>query len=78
MLNKPSWCPHKDCICKSLRENKICGGHLPKPEPHGNDENIYRWCLKDALPNNEIFDLQINDTDIYAFKIMFDILQDKP
>lgn len=55
----------------------ICVGHLPKPEPHDGDENIHRWCLNGAADNGGVFDLQINNTDLWWFRQMFSALDGK-
>ncbi len=69
---KPNWCPHANCIVLTCFQDKMCSGKMPKPEPHDNDFNTHRLCLKDSLPNNEIFDLQVNRTDMYHFGLIFD------
>ena len=49
----------------------MCIGNLPEPVSHDRDENIYRLCLNGAAEDGGIFDLQINDTDIFWFKFLF-------
>ncbi len=73
---RPKWCPHLDCIHKILSQNKLCGGKLSKPVPHDNDFNDLRICLKGVLPNNEIFDLQVNKSDLYHFGRIFKVLKE--
>ena len=66
-MSIPEWCPHENsCIFKVLRQNKICGGHLPEPEAHDDDFNKKRLCIDTRETEHGIFDLQINHTDIYV------------
>lgn len=75
---RPNWCPHKKgCEYIMSVQAMICAGKLPEPEPHDGDFNTHRLCLKDALPNDEIFDLQINSGDIYHFRRVFDAIDPK-
>lgn len=75
---RPTWCPHQDCIFKRRVMDSICGGHLPKPEPHGADSNDKRFCLNfDDDPSTEVFDLQVNDTDLDWFRWVFDAMDGK-
>jgi hypothetical protein len=57
--------------------DSTCAGHLPRPVPHASDFNHYRLCMNGALPNGEVFDLQVNDTDLEWFRWMFDALDGK-
>lgn len=76
MVNKrPEWCPHSTCIFVVNMQDKICGGHLPEPVEHDGDYNIHRLCLEGALPNGEIFDLQIHNSDIFCFNRVFSALR---
>ena len=52
----------------------LCGGDLPKPEPHGGDFNNHRICINAGDP---VFDLQVNDTDLDWFRWIFDALDGK-
>jgi len=70
---RPDWCPHKDCVFVRRVLDSICGGKLPKPEPHNGDFNPYRICIK----TDEVFDLQVNDTDLGWFRWVFDALDGK-
>ena len=74
---RPAWCPHPDCLFVRRAMDAICVGHLPKPEPHDGDENIHRWCLNGAADNGGVFDLQINNTDLWWFRQMFSALDGK-
>lgn len=77
---RPSWCPHNSCKFKRISQDKICGGDLPEHQPHdvgGPLVNTYRFCLKNVLPNKEIFDLQVNDNDLQFFRWIFDSLDGK-
>ncbi len=59
---RPSWCPHSDCGFRMRVQDAICGGYLPKPEPHLDDFNDMRLCFNaDGGP----FDLQVNKSDLY-------------
>jgi len=50
----------------------MCVGKLPKEIPHGLDKNTHRLCFKDLLPNDEIFDVQVNKGDIYWLELLID------
>ena len=69
---KPLWCPHKFCKNILCFQNKMCIGKLYKKAKHCNDYNTHRFCLRGVLSNKEIFDLQINKTDSYYFKLLLD------
>lgn len=71
---RPDWCPCPDCIFKMNSQNLICTGKLPKPEPHGDDENTHRFCLNEREFGKGIHDLQINRTDAWMFKRHMDIV----
>jgi hypothetical protein len=73
---RPEWCPHKRCKINRTFQNKMCIGILSKPIKHGKGYNNYRLCLRGVLPANAIFDLQINDTDIWWFKLLFNSVQE--
>ena len=77
MQDKPKWCPHSRCILKRTFQDCMCIGRLPKKVKHKGDYNTHRWCLKNVLPKNEIFDLQINKTDIYWFGLLFEFIEEK-
>lgn len=71
---RPEWCPHSDCGFVRRAQDALCCGNLPKAEPHGEGFNIYRWCLNGADKGGDPFDLQINRTDIFWFRKMFNAL----
>ena len=75
---RPEWCPHKDCKFKRRAQDAMCCGHLPKPEKHGDDTNIYRLCLNGVSDDGGVFDLQINRSDIYHFRRLFAALTEAP
>jgi len=70
---RPKWCPHQDCIHQRRVMDELCGGKLPKPEPHDADFNTYRICIK----TDTVFDLQVNKTDLDWFRWVFDALDGK-
>ena len=71
---KPEWCKHKDCIFQRRVCDELCGGKLPKPEPHDGDLNYYRICVR---TDGEIFDLKVNDSDLGWLRWVFDALDGK-
>ena len=70
---RPSWCPHQDCIFLRQTQGLLCGGELPKPEPHDEGENTHRLCIKAG----EVFDLQVNKTDCDGIRFILDALDGK-
>ncbi len=70
---RPSWCPHQDCVFCRRSQDALCGGRLPKPEPHEGDENTHRLCIKAG----EVFDLQVNNTDCDGIRFILDALNGK-
>ena len=77
---RPPWCTHKDCQFLITTQGLMCGGKLPKPLPHdpgGPAVNTHRFCLYGTLPNDEIFDLCVNDGDLQGFRYIFDALDGK-
>ena len=77
---RPGFCPHQDCIFKRRVMDHMCVGDLPEPAPHDGDFNNHRLCLNGADSTGAVFDLQINDSDIWWFKFLFEALssKDKP
>jgi len=71
---RPEWCPHSDCIFILLIQDAICAGKLPAPEPHDGDLNTHRICIAGVIPGGEVFDLQVNTTDLYHFRRLFDAI----
>lgn len=74
---RPGWCPHKDCQFKRRVMDDLCGGHLPAPERHDEDFNHHRLCLNGADSNGGVFDLQVNNTDLFWLRWTFDALDGK-
>ncbi len=70
---RPTWCPHQDCIFCRRSQDALCGGRLPKPVPHDGDENTHRLCIRAG----EVFDLQVNATDLGYFRWILDALDGK-
>ena len=72
---RPSWCPHADCVFVRRVTDTMCGGQLPNPEAHDGDFNTHRFCLNGVIDDGEVFDLQINRTDagwfLWLFNAMF-------
>ena len=67
---RPAWCPHQDCVFCRRSQDALCGGRLPKPEPHDGDENTHRFCIN----ADGVFPLQVNKTDLGYFRWIFDAL----
>lgn len=74
---RPKWCPHTDCQFRIHSQDLICGGEMPEPVPHDSDENTHRFCLAGAMDDGSVFDLQVNSTDLYHFRRIFDALDGK-
>jgi hypothetical protein len=72
---RPQWCPHQDCRFQVQFQEAMCGGDLPAPSEHDGDFNHHRLCLAGAADNGGVFDLQINKTDIFHLRRIFDKLQ---
>ncbi len=72
ILDRPLWCPHEDCSNLRTLQNLMCIGRLPKPVQHDEGFNDYRMCLDGADSTGDVFDLQINSSDIYNFRLLFD------
>lgn len=72
---RPTWCPHQDCIFKRRVVDAMCAGHLPAPIEHDGGLNTYRLCLNGSADNGGVFDLQINHTDLWWFRSLFDALE---
>jgi len=65
---KPSWCQHPECIFLRQIQNLLCAGQLPKPMPHDDDFNTHRICFTEGGADDEVFDLQVNKSDLYHFR----------
>lgn len=72
---RPSWCPHTDCLFRFRVMDDMCGGRLPAPEPHDSDENTMRLCLNGADKDGGVFDLQVNRSDLWWLRKMFDEME---
>lgn len=72
---RPSWCPHPDCLFRRRAMDDICGGKLPAPEPHDGDHNTMRLCLNGADSTGAVFDLQVNDSDLHWLRWIFEGMQ---
>lgn len=75
---RPSWCPHTDCNHRRRAMDNACVGALPEPAPHDGDVNHYRLCLCGVLPDDEVFDLQVNDSDLHWLRWLFSALHEDP
>ena len=75
---RPSWCPHQDCIILRTHQNRMCAGRLPSPADHGRYKgvNTHRICLRGVLPDGEIFDLQVNTGDLWWFEKLFKAIRE--
>jgi hypothetical protein len=71
---RPEWCPHQDCIFQRRAMDSLCGGKLPEPVEHDGDFNTHRLCINGAMPNDEVFDLQVNKGDLFWFRFIFEAL----
>lgn len=71
MTDRPKWCPHQDCqpVC-SLKggheTHVVCGGKLPRPEPHGEVFNTHRFCLADNDTCKPMLDMHLNRGDWFV------------
>ena len=70
---RPAWCPHTDCRFLRRSQDALCGGELPQPVPHDADENTHRLCIR----TDDVFDLQVNATDLGYFRWILDALDGK-
>lgn len=76
---RPSWCPHKDCLFRRRAMDAICGGELAVAQPHAPGEtpvNTHRFCMNldqsPAVKRADIIDLQVNAADLDWFRWIFD------
>lgn len=80
---RPPWCVHQDCLFTRRVMDYICGGFLPKPEPHLDGVNHYRLCLRqfdphDDFPNDPVvYAFQVNANDVDWLRWVFDALDGK-
>lgn len=75
---RPKWCPHQDCLFQRRAMDSLCGGGLPEQVEHDGDFNTHRFCINGALPNDEVFDLQVNKSDLWWFRFIFEALDGYP
>lgn len=65
-MDRPNWCPHKDCIFKCHSQMMVCVGVLAEPSPHDGDINTHRFCLHGDKDDGEwTFDLKVNKSDVW-------------
>ncbi len=61
--------------------DSLCGGKLLKPEKHEGAMNTHRFCIKTEAERNplhdNVFDLQVNSTDLDWFRWIFVALDKK-
>jgi len=72
---RPYWCKYQNCIFRKRHQDAICGGILPKPEPHNGDFNTHRVCIR--FSDSDIVDIQINKSDLDYLRSIFDSLDGK-
>jgi hypothetical protein len=70
---RPSWCPHADCQFRRRSQDSVCGGELQRPTRHDGDYNTHRICIR----TEEVFDLQVNQSDLDWMRWIFDALDGK-
>ena len=46
LQERPSWCPHPDCIFRARSQDAICIGALPAPSDHAGTANTHRLCQR--------------------------------
>lgn len=73
--DRPSWCPHTDCLFRRRVMDNLCGGELPAPAPHDGDVNTHRVCINTG--EGPVFDLQVNPADLDWMRWIFDALDGK-
>lgn len=71
---RPGWCPHPACRFKARSQDAICVGSLPSPEPHEDDENDSRLCMRNQADGGEVDDFQINRSDAFHLRRMLNVL----
>ena len=77
IIKRPDWCPYRNCKILRTLQDKMCAGELPKSIKHDDDFNTHRFCLFGVLKENEIFDLQVNKSDLYIFRLLFNAIDGK-
>ena len=82
ITDRPIWCPHVECKTLRCLQQMMCVGLMPEPVAHGADYNTHRLCLVEEEATsvlderifNQILDLQINKSDVFWFRTLFDVL----
>jgi len=77
LKDKPSWCPHSNCLYELQSQDKMCIGKLSELKQHGNDFNTHRLCIDTRETGHGIFDLQINWSDAYNLMRLLKTIKDK-
>lgn len=72
--DRPTWCPHTDCLFRRRSMDAICGGELPTSADHDGTPNTHRLCINAGEP---VFDLQVNATDTDWLRWILDALDGK-
>ncbi len=77
--DRPTWCPHADCIILRSSMDSVCGGRLPAPADHGLalGVNTHRVCIDTRETGHGIFDLQVNDNDLDVLRWIFEAIDGK-
>lgn len=63
-MERPDWCPHKDCIFQTHSQSCMCVGKLQYPTKHDGGWNTHRLCLY-VPPDTKAFDIQLNQGDAW-------------
>ena len=72
-VERPSWCPHKDCITLRSSQGIMCGGKLPEPTEHNGGINTHHFCLMEGRESC----YEVNEGDLDFFRWIFDALDGK-
>lgn len=70
---RPSWCPHQECLFVRSAQGSMCGGQLPEPTEHAGGVNTHHFCLSEGGDSC----YEVNDTDLEFFRWIFDALDGK-
>ena len=71
---RPTWCPHTDCLFRRRVTDDLCGGQLPEPVPHDETPNTHRVCFNGVAENGGVLDLQVNGSDLEWMRWVLDAL----
>lgn len=80
---RPSWCPHTDCVFRRRVLDSACAGVLPEiadeTDEAGRHINDSRICLNEthSADDAKVFDLKVNETDLDWLRWLFDSLDGK-